>query len=259
MIYPLVQEQAEPQIEQPVGRRVLRQLDKRSAAKHGGGVLGVLIGGLLRSMVAKLIFAVVLALLTCLGVIAKVGHLSSPAATLPGLATLHSTISVSAVMTKLDEIEQAHVATASYQVNEKIAQSVGIIPCWLICNQMQLQGTGTDDAIVDLRTLSPSDVAVSADRSSVTLWMPLPTIGPAVLDPAQCDISSSHGIVNTLTQGLHNNPNGYRPLFVEGESQIHSQAMHDPRLLAAAEQSTREMLARILGTIGARHVSVNFV
>jgi Protein of unknown function (DUF4230) len=259
MIYPTIQEQAELQIEQREERRTLRELDKRSAAKHGGGVLGALLGSLLRSMVAKLIFAAVLALLACLGVITKVAHLSSPVTTLPSLATPHTTISISAVMTKLDEIEQAQVATASYQVNEKIAQSVGIIPCWMICNQMQLQGTGTDDAIVDLGTLSSNNVMVNADRSSVTIWMPLPTIGPAVLDPTQCDISSSHGIVNTLTQGLHNNPNGFRPLFAEGEAQIHTQAMRDPRLLAAAEQSTREMLAQILGTIGVRQITVNFV
>ena len=240
------------------GQRTEDRPFQHTAAKHGGGVLGALIGGLLKSLVAKLVLAAVVAVVAYFG-IAKVAHLPS---VIGGQELLrpHSTITAAAVMTKLTKIEQVHVATADYDVDVKITQSVGVIPCIIVCNQMELVGTGTDDAILDLSTLTPSNVNVNAGQSSVTVWIPAPAIGPAVLDPATCcEISDSHGVVNSLTQGLHNNPNGYRPLYAEGEAQIHSQAVTDSKLLPAGEQKTRSLLAQILGTIGVKHVTVNFV
>jgi len=229
-----------------------RKPSRRAVAKQGGGVLGSLVGGLLRGLVAKLILAAVVALIAFFG-ITKAAHLISS----PGGQT---TISSSSVMTKLNAIEQAHVATATFQVNVQITQSVDHIPCFLICNHMTLRGTGTDDAIVDLSTLSPSNVQINQSQSSVTLWIPPPAIGPAILNAANCcQVTSSHGIVNSVTQDIHNNPNGYDPLFAQGENQIHSEALSSQPLQAEGEQSTRAMLSRILGTVGVKQVIVNFV
>lgn len=237
-------------------QRALPKPGKRDVANGGGGMLGTFLGAMLKSLAGKLILAAAVALLAYFGIVSRVIHLSGPVS----LPKPHQTITKSAVLEKLTEIEQLHVSTATYHVRVNITQSVGGIPCWMICNQMQLKGAGTDDAIVDLTKLSPSNVAVNAAQSSVTLWLPPPAIGPTILDPATCcDITSSHGVVNSATQGLHSNPNGFRPLFVQGEAQVHGQAIHDPKLLAAGEQSTRVTLAQILGTIGAKQVTVNFV
>ncbi len=151
-----------------------------------------------------------------------------------------------------------HVATRSYAVDVKITQSVGVIPCFLICNQMELKGSGTDDAVVNLGALSKKDVTIDQSTDAVTVRMAAPVIGPADLDPAACTISSSHGVVNGATQDFRNNPNGYRPLYVAAESQIHRTAVHDQALLAAGEQSTRAMLARVLGVVGVKKVTVDF-
>jgi hypothetical protein len=45
---------------------------------------------------------------------------------------------------------------------------------------------------------------------------------------------------------------------VAAENQIHDAALHDPDLLSAGEQSTRELLARLLGTVGIKKVIVDF-
>lgn len=251
MVHSLDREQATLQTTR---RARCRKPDKQTVAKHSGGVFGALIGGLLKSLAAKLILATVLAALAYFGVIARVAHLPTP---LSQVFHSHTTITTSAVLTKLTKIEQVHVATGTYKVNVKISQSV--FACWLICNKMQLQGTGTDDAILNLSALTAGDVAVNDDGSSVTIWMQPPTIGPAILDPANCNITSSHGVINTLTQSLRNNPNGYKPLYVEGEAQIHDQAVNDPALLTAGEQSARQLFAQVLGTIGVKQVTVNFI
>ena len=218
----------------------------KTAAERGGSFLT----RLLSSIIAKVIVGVVIVLVAAYAVIAKIESLNPFAS--------HTTITTTVVLGKLSKIEQVHVATRSYPVDVKITQSVGIIPCLLICNQMELKGSGTDDAVVDLSKLSKQAVSIDQSTEAVTVRMAAPAIGPAVLDPAASSITSSHGAINSATQAFRNNPNGYRPLYAAAESQIHATAQHDRELLTAGEQSTRALLAQVLGTVGVKKVTVDF-
>jgi hypothetical protein len=219
---------------------------REKAAKHSGNFLGHLFG----SMIGTVVVVVVIVLVAVYLLIAKIEKLNPFGS--------RTTISTTVVLGKLTKIEQVHVATRSYAVDVRITQSVGVIPCFLVCNQMELRGSGTDDGIVDLSKLSKKDVTIDQSTDTVTVRMAAPVIGPADLDPAVCSITSSHGVVNGVTQDFRNNPNGYRPLYVAAESQIHNAAEHDRALLAAAEQSTRAMLAQVLGVVGVKKVTVDF-
>jgi hypothetical protein len=215
-------------------------------AKHRGNFLGRLLG----SIITKVIVVVVIVLIAAYALIAKIEKLNPFAS--------HTTITTTVVLGKLTKIEQLHVATRSYPVDVKITQSVGIIPCFLICNQMELKGTGTDDATVDLSKLTKQDVSIDQSTETVTVRMAAPAIGPADLDAASCSITSTHGAVNSATQAFRNNPNGYRPLYQAAESQIHSTASRDQALLTAGEQSTRAVLTQVLGVVGVKKVTVDF-
>jgi Protein of unknown function (DUF4230) len=216
------------------------------AAKHSGNFLGHLFG----SMIGTIVVVVVIVVVAAYFLIAKIEKLDPFGS--------RTTISSTVVLGKLTKIEQVHVATRSYAVDVKITQSVGVIPCFLVCNQMELKGSGTDDAIVDLGKLSSKDVTIDQSTDTVTVRMAAPVIGPADLNPAACSITSSHGVVNDATQGFRNNPNGYQPLYVAADGQIHNAAEHDQALLAAGEQSTRAMLAQVLGVVGVKKVTVDF-
>jgi hypothetical protein len=211
-----------------------------------GHFLAHLFGGLIGTVIVGVVIIAVAAYL----VVAKLEKLDPFGS--------KTTISTTVVLGKLTKIEQVHVASRSYAVDVRITQSVGVIPCFLICNQMELKGSGTDDAIVNLASLSKKDVTIDQSTGDVTVRMAPPTIGPADLDPAACSITSSHGIVNSTTQAFRNNPNGYRPLYQQAEAQIHSAAVHDGALLAAGEQSTRTMLSQVLGVVGVKKVTVDF-
>jgi hypothetical protein len=214
--------------------------------KGSGNFLAHLVGSVIGTIIVVVVIVGVAAYL----VVAKLENLNPFAS--------HTTISTTVVLGKLTKIEQVHVATRSYAVDVKITQSVGVIPCFLICNQMELKGSGTDDAVVDLSKLSKKDVTIDQSTDTVTVRMPAPVVGPADLNPAVCSITSSHGVVNGATQDFRNNPNGYRPLYVDADSQIHAAALHDRALLAAGEQSTRAMLAQLLGDVGVKKVTVDF-
>jgi Protein of unknown function (DUF4230) len=216
------------------------------AAKHGGNFLAHLLGSVIGTIIVVVVIVGVAAYL----LIAKLENLNPFAS--------HTTITATVVLGKLTKIEQVHVATRSYAVDVKITQSVGVIPCFLVCNQMELKGSGTDDAIVDLSKLSKKDITIDQSTDAVTVRMAAPVIGPADLNPAVCSITSTHGVVNGATQSFRNNPNGYRPLYVDAESQIHAAAVHDRALLTAGEQSTRAMLAQLLGDVGVKKVTVDF-
>jgi hypothetical protein len=220
------------------------------AAKHGGNFLGHLFGRMIGRTIAAIIVVVVIAVVAAYLLVAKLENLNPFGS--------HTTITTTVVLGKLTKIDQVHVATRSYAVDVKITQSVGVIPCFLVCNQMELKGSGTDDAIVDLSKLSKKDVTIDQSTDTVTVRMAAPTIGPADLNPAVCSITSSHGVVNGATQEFRNNPNGYRPLYVAAESQIHGAAVHDQALLSAGEQSTKAMLAQLLGAVGVKKVTVDF-
>ena len=216
------------------------------AAKRGRNFLGHRFG----TMIATIVVAVVIVLVAAYLLVAKIESLNPFGS--------HTTITTTVVLGKLTKIEQVHVATRSYAVDVKITQSVGVIPCFLVCNRMELKGSGTDDAIVDLSTLSKKDLTIDQSTDTVTVRLAAPAIGPAYLNPAVCSITSTHGVVNGATQGFRNNPNGYRPLYAAAESQIHDAALHDRALLTAGEQSTRAMLARLLGAVGVKKVTVDF-
>jgi Protein of unknown function (DUF4230) len=216
------------------------------AARHGGNFVGHLFG----RMIGTTIVVVIILLVAAYLLIAKVESLNPFGS--------RTTITTTVVLGKLTKIEQVHVATRSYAVDVKITQSVGIIPCFLVCNQMELKGGGTDDAIVDLSKLPKKDVTIDQSTDTVTVRMAAPAVGPADLNPAACSITSTHGVVNGATQEFRNNPDGYRPLYVAAESQIHGAALHDPALVTAGEQSTRTMLAQLLGAVGVKKVIVDF-
>lgn len=222
------------------------EADRDQQARPAQSFLGRLANGLM----TKVIILVVVILVGVYALLAKVEGLNPFGS--------HTTITTTVVLGKLTKIEQVHVATRSYPVDVKITQSVGVIPCFLICNQMELKGSGTDDAIVDLSQLSQQDVSIDQSTKTVTVRMPAPAIGPAELNAAAASITSSHGAINSVTQDFRNNPNGYRPLYSAAQTQIHHAAQQDQALLTAGEQSTRALLTRLLGTVGVKKVTVDF-
>src|ERR1700721_413347 len=174
--------------QRPNGTTELPETHREEEPKRGGHFLTHLFG----SIIGTVIVIVVILGVAAYFVVAKIESLNPFGS--------RTTISTTVVLGKLTKIEQVHVATRSYAVDVKITQSVGIIPCFLVCNKMELKGSGTDDAIVDLGKLSKKDLTIDQSTDTVTVRMAAPTIGPADLNLAASSIPSTHGAVNGATQ-----------------------------------------------------------
>src|ERR1700722_6851692 len=137
--------------------RPLPGAGREKMAERGGSFLGRLLSG----VITKGIVGAVVILVAAYALVAKIQNLNPFAS--------HTTITTTVVLGKLTKIEQVHVATRTYPVDVKITQSVGIIPCVLVCNEMELKGSGTDDAIVDLSKLSRQAVSIDQSTQTVTV------------------------------------------------------------------------------------------
>ena len=146
---------------------------REKAAKQGGKFLARLFG----SMIGTIIVIVVIVAVAAYLLVAKIEKLNPFGS--------RTTITTTVVLGKLTKIEQVHVATRSYAVDVKITQSVGVIPCFLVCNQMELKGSGTDDAIVDLSKLSKKDVTIDQSTDAVTVRMAAPVDRPGRPKPGR--------------------------------------------------------------------------
>jgi hypothetical protein len=230
---------------------------KHGVAKYGAGMIGNLIGHLIGSLIGKMITAAIVAMIAGAAVLHAVSPVPSPGKIV--VAQPRAAISASAVMTSLDEIQYAHVASATYDVDVQITHSFWIIPCFFWCDQLRLQGSGHDDAILNLSSLTRTNVQVNQGRSAVTIWLAPPAAGPAELNLAATDVTGHSGIVNDMTRIFRDNPSASKPLYLAALAQIRGQARHDGKLQAAGEQGTRRLLTHLLGLIGVKQVTVNFV
>jgi hypothetical protein len=173
-------------------------VDGQTAAKHGSKVLGRFVGHVLGGMISKAAVAVVLALAAAYLEVIRIAHVN--------MFSLHTTISTTVVPGKLTKIEQVHVATRSYPVDVTVTQSVGIIPCFIICNQMELKESGTDDAIVDLTALPKKDVSIDQATASVIVRMAPPAIGPITFEPGHVQYLRQPWDPHQRDAGLHKQP-----------------------------------------------------
>src|SRR5689334_11278346 len=83
------------------------------------------------------------------------------------------------------DIAQYHAASGTFQVLVDVEHDTPYMPSALSGERTTFFATGTVDAQVDFARLGPESVSVSPDRRSATITLPAPTLGAAVLDPAQ--------------------------------------------------------------------------
>jgi hypothetical protein len=205
------------------------------------------IGGIVAAIVAVIVLIVVLSAVHLLP------QLRNP------FAETTTVRSQPVILKSITNLSRYEAASGSFQVVVDLTKRSSIIPSFLEGSETLFIGQGTDIAFVDFATLKSGAIAVSKDRTSVTVTLPKPQLEPAVLNVNQSYVyAEQQGLFNRIGNFFSGNPNSQQQVYQIAQGKIETAAKQSP-LLADAQKNTEGMLTGMLTSLGFQHVTVDFI
>ena len=204
------------------------------------------IGGIISAIVAVIVLIVVLSAVHLLP------QLRNP------FAETTTVRSQPVILKSITNLSRYEAASGSFQVVVDLTKRSSLIPSFLEGSETLFIGQGTDIAFVDFATLKNGAIAVSKDRTSVTVTLPKPQLEPAVLNVNQSYVyAQQQGLFNRVGNFFSGNPNSQQQVYQIAQTKIEAAAKQSP-LLADAQKNTKGMLTGMLTSLGFQHVTVTF-
>ena len=204
------------------------------------------VGGIVAAIVAAIVLIVVLSAVHLLP------QLRNP------FAETTTVRSQPVILKSITNLSRYEAASGSFQVVVDLTKRSSLIPSFLEGSETLFIGQGTDIAFVDFATLKNGAIAVSKDRTSVTVTLPKPQLEPAVLNVSQSYVyAEQQGLFNRIGNFFSGNPNSQQQVYQIAQQKIETAAKQSP-LLADAQKNTEGMLTGMLTSLGFRHVTVTF-
>ena len=204
------------------------------------------IGGIISAIVAAIVLIVVLSAVHLLP------QLRNP------FAETTTVRSQPVILKSITNLSRYEAASGSFQVVVDLTKRASLIPSFLEGSETLFIGQGTDIAFVDFATLKNGAIAVSKDRTSVTVTLPKPQLEPAVLNVNQSYVyADQQGLFNRVGNFFSGNPNSQQQVYQIAQTKIETAARQSP-LLADAQKNTQGMLTGMLTSLGFQHVTVTF-
>ena len=162
------------------------------------------------------------------------------------------------LLKSITALSRYEAASGSFQVVVDLAKRTAFLPSCIEGSQTLFIAQGTHIACVDFSHLNGSAIAVSPDRTAVTVTVP-----PAQLEPAALNVSQSYvfaqqqGLLNRIGNFFSGNPNSEQQVYILAQRKIETAAARSP-LLAQADKNTKNMLSSLLTSLGFKQIIVNF-
>jgi hypothetical protein len=208
--------------------------------------LGRLIG--LIAVVAAAVIALVLALST----VHLLPTLRNP------FAETTTDRSSPALLKSISSMSRYEAASGSFQVIVSLDQHTAWLPAFVEGTRTLFVGQGTDIAYVDFSALKGSAIAVSKNRTAVTVRVPAARLQPATLNLRRSYVfAQQQGLLNRIGTFFSGNPNSQHQVYVLAQRKIQV-AARQSGLLAQAQRNTRNMLVQMLRSLGFRQVRIVF-
>lgn len=166
--------------------------------------------------------------------------------------------STPALMTALEDLEEYHAATGTFQVVVDLERDQKWVPSFLKGERTTFLATGSVDGVVDLTGLDERAVTTSPDGRSVTFSLP-----PARLDDADVDLANSRvldrdrGALDRIGGLFSDNPTSEREVAARAEDKLDAAAAESD-LRGQAERNTRTLLTNLARSLGYEQVVVRF-
>ncbi|MGH3614980.1 MAG: DUF4230 domain-containing protein [Pseudonocardia sp.] len=166
--------------------------------------------------------------------------------------------SPAALLVALQDVAQYRAVTGTFQVLVDLERDTPYVPAILSGERTTFLATGSVDALVDFSDLGPERVVVSPDRRAVTITLPAPVFTPAAIDAAQSRVvGRERGLAERLAGVFQDSPTGEQELYVLAGTKLDA-AARESGLAGRAEESTRQMLTALAGSLGYGQITVAF-
>jgi Protein of unknown function (DUF4230) len=196
--------------------------------------------------------ALAVAVFLAAGVLTGLFHIGNPF----GTTTVDRSPPV--LLKKLKNLSQFEAAQGTFEATIDVEDNVDFIPSFIAGERTIFLAVGTVPATVDFSGLSRDAVQQTAD-GSVTITLPTPHLGEAVVDPKRSHVANrDRGLVNRLAGIFSDDPTSDRPLYLLAGKKL-DQAAAESHLVARAERNTTAMLQGFLGKLGFSPVRVVYV
>jgi hypothetical protein len=163
-----------------------------------------------------------------------------------------------ALLLALADLSEYHAAQGQFQVLVDLERDTKWVPSYLSGDRVTFLAMGQVDATVDFTGLDADAVQVSADRRSVTIDLPAPQLGKAVVDPAQSRVvNRDRGALDRIGGLFVDSPTSERKLYLSAQGKL-AEAAQDSDLQQRAADNTRDMLTALTRSLGFEHTTVTF-
>ena len=162
------------------------------------------------------------------------------------------------LLKSITSLSRYEAASGNFQVVVSLSRHTSFLPSFIEGSQTLFIGDGTVIAYVDFSQLKGSAIKVSPRTATVTVQLPPARLEPAVLNVNQSYVyAQQQGFLNRVASFLSGNPNSQQAVYVLAQRQIENAAERSA-LVGDAERNTTAMLDGMLGSLGFKHVTVDF-
>ncbi len=205
-----------------------------------------------RTAAVVVAIAAVIVLLVVLSAIRLLPQLRNP------FAETTTVRSQPALLKSITSLSRYEAASGAFQVVVSLSRHTSFLPSFIEGSQTLFIGDGTVIAYVDFSALKGSAIRVSPGRTAVTVKLPQARLEPAVLNVGQSYVyAQQQGFLTRVANFFSGNPNSQQQVYELAQRQIQAAARRSA-LVADAERNTTAMLDGMLGSLGFRHVTVDF-
>jgi hypothetical protein len=163
------------------------------------------------------------------------------------------------LLKSITALSRYEAASGSFQVVVDLSRQTAFLPSFIEGSQTLFIAEGNVIAFVDFSQLNGTEIQVSPDRTAVTVSLPRAQLEPAALNVGQSYVyAQQQGLLNRIGNFFAGNPNSQQQVYILAQQKIETAAKHSP-LLAEAEKNTKGMLNGMLGSLGFRQITINFV
>src|ERR1043166_6011925 len=222
--------------------------EARRGGSGGGGGRRVNAGTMLHTAGLG---AIAVAILLVVGAITGLFHLGDV------FGTNTTTTSTRVLLKELKNLSSYNAGEGTYQVDVTQHDDVAIVPDFIAGGTVTFRAVGTVPATVDFSVLATDAVQRSAD-DKVTITLPEPTLGAAVVDPQHSRvIGQSRGLVDRIAGIFKGTPTSEGELYIKSAAKI-ERAARQSKLVNRAKENTIHMLEGFLARLGFTNVTVTF-